>query len=131
MVVDIRAAMEILNSVWTVGVIAVVIILVIYARWHFRRVGWAPHVRLAVAVSVLLMGDVVQRSTIFWWHHEFNRGIRLPLDIYYPQLALGCTFAIAGIFISIRVLSEAYWGWPSCLRVSIAVLAIATLLVFI
>lgn len=127
----VRANMEVLNAVWTVGVIAVILILGVYCRHHYRRAGWAAHVRLGVALGILLMGDVVQRSTIWWWHHLFNNGVRIPLDAFYLPLAIGCLFAITGIFVSIRILSESYWGWPTCARISIAVLAIAALLVVI
>jgi hypothetical protein len=123
--------MEILNSVWTVGVIAVVLILGVYCRFHFNRSGWAPNVKLSAAFMIFLMGDVIQRSTIWWWHHQFNIGIKLPLDVYYPQLALGCSFAIVGTFILLRILSESYWGWPSCLKVSALVLILAAVLVYI
>ncbi len=127
----VRANMEVLNAVWTVGVVAVILILAVYCRHHWVRYGWASQVRLGVALGVLLMGDVVQRSTIWWWHHLFNNGTRIPLDEFYFPLAIGCLFAITGIFISIRVLSESYWGWPSCMKVSVGVLMIAGLLVIV
>lgn len=127
----VRSNMEILNAVWTVGVIAVDIILLIYCRHHYARHGWAPQVKLGIVFGILLMGDIVQRSTIYWWHHLFNHGIKLPLDDFYLELAIGCVFAIAGIFMTIRVLSEAYWGWPSCMQVSLGVIAIAVILVVI
>lgn len=130
-ILDTRNVMEALNATWTTGVIAVVIILGIYTRHHYNRVKWAPHVKLAAAFMFFLMGDVVQRSVIWFWHHEFNRGTKVPLDAYYPQLAIGCAFAIVGTFILIRVLSESYWGWPSCLRVSALVLALAAVLVLV
>lgn len=125
----IRFIMEILNSLWTVGVITVIIILAIYCRYHFLRVGMAPHVRLGMVIGVLLMGDVVQRSTIFYWHHLFSHGIKISLDEFYRPLAIGCLFAITGIFLAIRVLSEAYWGWPACAKVSALVIVLAAALV--
>lgn len=128
---DTRNIMEALNSLWTIGVIVVVLILAIYCRHHYRGSGWASQVKLGSAIGILLMGDIVQRSTIWWWHHQFNNGVRVALDVYYPALAVGCTFAIVGIFVSIRILSEAYWGWPSCLRVSAVVLALAAVLVLV
>jgi hypothetical protein len=106
-------------------------VLLIYSGYCWRRDGFAAHVRLALGMAVVIAGAGGHQAVIQWWHHEVIRGYPITMESIYPQLAAALFLAIGSTFFLIRVLSERFFGWPSCATVMGAVLVTAAVLVIL
>jgi len=123
--------MEILNALWTSGVIVLVAILLVFTVHYLRRGNtFKPEWRFGIFMILFVLGNVFSRGTIVIWHQFAVAGHPIPLeDGFYPWLALGCIFAISGLAGLMRLLPMSFWGWPACIRAYMVWLVLAAVLI--
>lgn len=80
-----------------------------------------------ISIFVLIFGEMISRSWIWWWRHLENSGDSADWMVRSPVLYIGAGIEILGIICVIRVFAPDKWGrnvWfvTTLLAVSLAVI---------
>lgn len=103
--------LEIFNGTYFVLVICTVFLFLYYLRRSVGTYGYRES-RAAIALTVVFIGEMIVRGTIWLSRFLMNNDIKLPgsKELSYTGLITGGAIGIVGFICVIRVYSPKNWG---------------------